>query len=131
MQTCKSSLASLLFSELEPETVTSQSRLVGNRPIILPAPVTLSDDVASASVPEKLPKARLSEVLEPSEFVTKKRRVESFDESVDWFQRERSSVCWLTDSLHERAIFEIDVGDPLECENLFVEIHRYGDPRDC
>ena len=46
----------------------------------------------------------------------KKRRVESFDESVDWFQRERSSIVWLTNSSDEREIFEIDVGDPLESE---------------
>ena len=31
----------------------------------------------------------LPEVLEPSEGDTKKRRVESFDESVDWFQKEK------------------------------------------
>ena len=29
----------------------------------------------------------MPEALEPSESDTKKRRVESFDESVDWFQK--------------------------------------------
>ena len=61
----------------------------------------------------------MPEALEPSEGDTKKRRVESFDESVDWFQRERSSMAWLTNSSGEREIIEIDVGDPLESENSF------------
>ena len=47
---------------------------------------------------------------------TKKRRAESFDESVDWFQREMSSRAWMT---NEREIFEIDVGDLLESERSF------------
>ena len=58
----------------------------------------------------------MPEALEPSESDTKKRRVESSDESVDWFQREKSSIAWLTNSSHEREIFEIDVGGPLESE---------------
>ena len=73
----------------------------------------------SASVPESLNEAGLPEVLEPSESDTKKRRVESFDESVDWFQRERSSIAWMTNVSDEREIFEIDVGDPLESERSF------------
>ena len=63
-----------------------------------------------ASVPESLIEAGLQEVLEPSEGDTKKRRVESFDESVDWFQRERSPIAWMTNVSDEREIFEIDVG---------------------
>ena len=60
------------------------------------------------------------EALEPSEGDTKKRRVESFDEAVDWFQREGSSIAWLTkNSLDEREIFEIDFGDRLESERSF------------
>ena len=47
---------------------------------------------------------------EPSDSGTKKLRVESNDESVAWFQRERSDV---------RDLFEIDVGDPLESEKSF------------
>ena len=58
----------------------------------------------------------------PSEGDTKKRRVESFDESVDWFQREMSSKAWMTNVSDQREIFEIDVGDPLESERSF-----YGD----
>ena len=54
-----------------------------------------------------------------SEGDTKKRPVESFDESVDWFQRERSSIAWMTNVSDEREIYEIDVGDPLESERSF------------
>ena len=79
----------------------------------------LSDSVDSASVPESLNEAGLPEVLEPSEGDTKKRRLESFDESVDWCQRERSSKAWMTNVSDEREIFEIDVGDPLESERSF------------
>ena len=57
--------------------------------------------------------------LEPSAGDTKKRRVESFDESVDWFHRERSSIAWLTNSSDERKIFEIDDGGHLESEESF------------
>ena len=42
------------------------------------------------SVPESLNEAGSPEVLEPFEGDTKKRRVESFSESVDWCQREMS-----------------------------------------
>ena len=42
--------------------------------------------------------------------------MESFDESVDWFQREKSSTSWLTNSSDEQEICESDVGDPLESE---------------
>ena len=61
----------------------------------------------------------MPEALEPSEGDTKIRRVESFDESVDWFQREMSSMAWLTNSSDERRIFEIDVGGPLQSEKSF------------
>ena len=57
--------------------------------IIFPVPLALSDNVDSRSVPDTSPEVGMPEALEPSESVTKKRRVESFDESVDWFQRER------------------------------------------
>ena len=101
------------------DTVTDRRRVVGKRTIISPAPLALSDNVDSASVPESLKEAGVPEVLEPSEGDTKKRRVESFDESVDWFQRERSSIAWMTNVSNEREIFEIDVGDPLESERSF------------
>ena len=74
------------------DTVIERRRIVGKRTIISPAPSVLSDNVDSASVPESLNEAGLPEVLEPSEGDTKKRRVESFDESVDWFQRERGHL---------------------------------------
>ena len=45
--------------------------------------------------------------------------MESFDESADWFQRERKSIAWMTNVSDEREIFEIDVGDPLESERSF------------
>ena len=76
----------------------------------------------SGSVPDSLPEAGMPEALEPSEGDTKKRHVESFDESVDWFQRERSSTAWLTNSLDEREIFEIDVGDPGGSEKSFCRV---------
>ena len=60
-----------------------------------------------------------TQVLEPSEGDTKKRRVESFDESVDWFQREMSSKGWMTNVSDEREIIETDVGDPLESHKSF------------
>ena len=95
------------------DTVTERRRIVGKRTIIFPAPLALPDNVDSAS------EAGFPEVLEPSEGDTKKRRVESFDESVDWFKRERSSIAWMTNVSDEREIFEIDVGDPLESERSF------------
>ena len=101
------------------DPVIERRRIVGKRTIISPAPLVLSDSVDSASVPESLNEAGLPEVLEPSEGDTKKRRVESFDESVDWCQRERSSKAWMTTVSDEREIFEIDVGDPLESERSF------------
>ena len=110
----------LVRSSLEhPNPTTVRRRNVGKRTVILPEPVALSDNVASRNVPDSLPEAGMPEALEPSESGTKKRRVESFDESVDWFQRERSSMAWLTNSSDEREIFEIDVGDPLESEKSF------------
>ena len=101
------------------DTVIERRRLVGKRTIISPAPLVFSDNVDSAGVSESLNEDGLPEVHEPSEGDTKKRRVESFDESVDWFQRERSSVAWMTNVSDEREIFEIDVGDPLESEKSF------------
>ena len=74
--------------------VTERFRIVGKRTITSTAPLAFPDNVDSASVPESLPEADLREVLEPFEGDTKKRRVESFDESVDWFQKERSSIAW-------------------------------------
>ena len=95
-------------------------RIVGKRKVISPEPLALSDNVDSGSVSGSFPEAGMPEVVEPSESDTKKRRVESFDESVDWwFQRERSSTAWLTNSSDKRQIFEIDVGDPLEFEKSF------------
>ena len=70
-------------------------------------------------MPNSLPEAGMPEALELSAGDTKKRRVESFDESVDWFQRERPSIAWLTNSSDEREIFEIDVGGHLESEESF------------
>ena len=55
----------------------------------------------------------------PEVLDTKKRRVESFDESVDWCQKERSAKAWMTNVSNEREIFEIDVDDPLESEMSF------------
>ena len=84
------------------DPVIERRRIVVKRTIISPAPLVLSDSVDSASVSESLNEAGLPEVLEPSEGDTKKRRVESFDESVDWCQRERSSIAWMTNVSDER-----------------------------
>ena len=89
-----SSQGELARSSLEnADTVTERRRIVGKRTIISPAPLVLPGNVDSASVLESLNEAGLPEVLEPSESDTKKRRVESFVESLDWFQRERSPLC--------------------------------------
>ena len=101
------------------DPTTVRRRFVGKRNIIPPVPWALSDSVDSGSVPDSLPEAGMPEALEPSEGDTKKRRVESFDEWVDWLQRVKSSIAWLTNSSDEREIFEIDVGDPLESEKSF------------
>ena len=101
------------------DTETERRRIVGKRTVISPAPLASSDNVDSRCVPDSLPEAGTPEALEPSEGDTKKRRVESFDESVDWFQREKSSIAWMTNVSNEREIFEIDVSDPLESERSF------------
>ena len=110
----------LVRSSLENTTPTTvRRRIVGKRTVISPEPLALSDNVDSRSVPDSFPEAGMPEALEPSESFTKKRRVESFDESVDWFQREMSSIAWLTNSSDEREIFEIDVRDPPESGKSF------------
>ena len=101
------------------DPVTGRRRIVEKRTITSLAPLVLPDNVDSASGPESLPEAGLPEDLEPSEGDTKKRRVESFDESMDWFQREISPTAWMTNVSDERELFEIDVGDPLESERSF------------
>ena len=109
----------LVRSSLEnADPTTVRRRIVGNRTIPR-VPLALSDNVDSGSVPDRLPEAGMPETLAPSEGDTKKRRVESFDESLDWFQRERSSIAWLTNSSGAREIFEIDFGDPLESDKSF------------
>ena len=74
------------------DPVIERRRIVGKQTTISPASLVLSDNVDSASVPESLKEAGLPEVLESCESETQKRRVESFDQSVDWFQRDRSST---------------------------------------
>ena len=49
---------------------------------------------------------------------TQKRRFEpDKTEPVDWFPSEISSVAWVTYHVHQREIYEIDVGDTLQHEN--------------
>ena len=84
------------------DPVIERRRVVGKRTTISRAPLVLSDNVDSASVPESLNEAGSPEVLESSEGDTKKRRVESFDESVDWCQKERSAKAWMTNVSNER-----------------------------
>ena len=83
-------------------------RIAGKRTIMPPVPLVLSDNMDSGSVPDSLPEGGMPEAPEPIEGDTKKHRVESCDESVDWFQRERSSIACLTNFSDEREIFEID-----------------------
>ena len=79
----------LVRSSLEnADLATVRHRIAGKRTIIPPVPLALSDNVDSGSVPDGLPEAGMPEALKP-EGDTKKRRVEFFDESVDWFQREK------------------------------------------
>ena len=87
------------------DPTTVRRRIVGKRTIILPVPLALSDNVDSGSVPEmldSLPEAGMPAGLEPSEGDTKRRRGESSHESVDWLQRQRSSIAGLTNSSGER-----------------------------
>ena len=53
------------------DPVIERRRIVGKRTTISPAPLVLSDNVDSASVPVRLNEAGLPEVLEPSEGDTK------------------------------------------------------------
>ena len=93
----------LVRSSLEnPTPTTVKRRIVGKRTVIHFEPLALSDNVDSRTVPDSFPEAGMPEALEPSESDTKKRRVESFDESEDWFQGERSSTAWMTNSSDER-----------------------------
>ena len=111
----------LFRSSLEhPNPTTVSRRNVGKRTVILPELLALSDNVDWGSVPDSFSEAGMPEALEPSESDTKKRRVESFDESMERSQRERSSIAWLTNSSGEREIFEIDVGEPPESEKSFL-----------
>ena len=69
-------------SSLESPNPTAVRRRIVGKTVILPEPLALSDEVDSRSVPDNCPEAGMPEALEPSERDTKKRRVESFDESV-------------------------------------------------
>ena len=89
------------------DPTTVRRRIVGKRTIIPLVPWASSDNVDSVSVPDSLPEGGMPEALEASDGDTKKRRVESFDESVDWFQRERSSTAWLTNSSGERKYLRL------------------------
>ena len=71
----------------------------------------------------------IPEIPEPSESDTKKRRVESSDESVDWFQKGRPMLG--LQILHEREIFEIDMGNLWNMNSPCVAIQRCGCRRDC
>ena len=101
------------------DPMTERRRVVEKRAIIPPGALALTDTVDPVNLDEHIKDVEIPEAPEPSEDETKKRRVESVDESVDWFQRERSSIACLTTSSHEREVFEIDVGDPLEHEQSF------------
>ena len=106
------------------DTVTERRRLVGKRTIVSLASWALSGNVDWASVPESLNEAGVSEVLEPSEGDTKKRRVESFDESVGWFLRERSSITWMMNVRMNEKYLKLTLVIFWNLKGLSVEIHR-------
>ena len=93
-------------------------RVVGKRTTIPPEPFAFLDTLVPVKLGESIKDVEVPEAPEPSEGDTKKRRVDSFDEPVDWFQRERLSIAWLANS-----IFEIDVGDPFG--NRKVHLSRF------
>ena len=101
------------------DPMTERRRVVEKRAIIPPGPLALTGTVDPVNLDENIKDAEIPEAPEPSEDETKKRRVESVDESVDCFQRGRSSIAWLTKSSHEREVFEVAAGDPLEHEQSF------------
>ena len=113
------------------DPTTVRRRIVGKRTIIPLVLLALSDNVDSVSVPDCLPVAGLPEALEPSDGGTKKRRVESFDESVDWFQRERSSTAWLRNSSGERKYLRLTLVIHWNLKSPSVECRRCGCQRDC
>ena len=76
--------------------------MLEKRTTIFPALLVLSDNVDSASVPGRLNEGGLPKVLEPSEGDTKKRRVESLDESVYRCQKGRSAIALMTNVSNER-----------------------------
>ena len=127
------SQSELVRSSLEnADPTTVRRRIVGKRTIIPPVPLALSDNVDSGSVPGSLPENGMPETLEPYEGDTKKRRVESFDESVDWFQRERSCHS-AADKLFRwtRNILRLTLVILWNLKSPFVEIHPCGCQRDC
>ena len=84
----------LVRGSLENADPATVRRRVGGKRTIPTAPLALYlITVDSVSVLDSTPEAGMPEALEPSECDTKKRRVESFDESVDCFH-----VAWLTNS---------------------------------
>ena len=99
--------------------MTERRRVVGKRAATPPGPLELTVTVDPVNLDVNIKDAEIPEAPEPSEDETKKRQVESVDESVDWFLRGRSSIAWLRKSSHEREVFEIDAGDPLEHEQSF------------
>ena len=72
---------------------------------------------------ENIKEVEIPEIPEPSESDTKKRRVESFDESVDWFQKGRPMLGLQT--LHEREIFETDTRNLWNLNSPCVAIQRW------
>ena len=65
---------------------------------------------------------RFQRLLSPLKVTQRNVEWSLVGESVDWFQRERSSTAWLTNSSHEGEIFETDVGNPLEYEQPFCPV---------
>ena len=94
----------LVRSSLEDANSANMRRRIGRkRTVIPPQHLALPATVDPVNLPEIV--QRIPEALESSEGDTKKRRLESFDELVDWCQRERSSMARLTNSSEERDIF--------------------------
>ena len=95
------------------DPVTSRRRVVGRRTIIPLEPFASPDTVDPVKLDENINDVEVPEAPESSDGGSKKRGVESFDEPVDWFQRERAN------SSPQQEIFEIDVGALLDSEESF------------
>ena len=108
------------------DPVTSRRRVVGRRTIIPLEPFASPDTVDPVKLDENINDVEVPEAPESSDGGSKKRGVESFDEPVDWFQRERE----LTLLLNKKSL-KLTLALSWIPKSLSVDIHRRGCQRDC